>query len=292
MKHPEFTPWPWGLLALVTPLVAVCAALGYYHSPNCDRDLVMAVLLSALGAGNAYVIAIAGGSLRAAALAVPIGALMGFFSVMALQFPPLYLFYLLIVLLGIWGYLIEWLMVVDTNPLSTVFVAGVSGIGALICMGLAAAGFPAASPWAIALAYPFVWSCISASMVVRTRSNGAVEGFFAGFKSSLIGLLRGTVAGGLFYIGMWFVCSALASLLPRAEIVWLFNQPIFFGATTLMACNYYTLKTMFPLLLRVTGAEPVQAKRERKLDRPAETLTDARETIVPAQPTTAEPATR
>src|SRR4051812_23988189 len=103
MRHPNFTLWPWGLMSLAAPLMAVAAALGYANSPQADPTLTMAVLLSALGAGNAYVIAIAGGSLSTAMLAVPVGAMTGFCAVWALSYPPFFVAYVIVLLLGVLG---------------------------------------------------------------------------------------------------------------------------------------------------------------------------------------------
>jgi hypothetical protein len=278
VKHPEFTWWPWGLLSLATPLVAIGAALGYYNSPHSDHDLVMAVLLSALGAGNAYVIAIAGGSLRAAMLAVPVGALTGFFTVISLQFKPFYLLYLFIMLFLAAGYTIESFLRYGCNPIELLAITVSFGISTLICMGMAASGFPATSPWAIVLAYPFVISCIVTAMVVRTRFNGGVEGFFAGFKSSLTGLLKGVFMSAPLCVITYFI----ASLLPGRAMETGYGL-IAMGAVALAACNFYTLHAMFPMLLRVSGLKPPEAERERKLDRPAETL-DVTVDVSPAMP--------
>src|SRR5262249_41254685 len=153
------------------------------------------------------------------------------------------------------GYTIENFLRYGSNPMEILAIIMCLGIATFVCMGLAVSGFPATSPWAVLVAYPFVISCIATVMVVHTRFNGAIEGFFAGFKSSLAGLLKGIIMSAPLCAVLYIVTSILPGRAMETGLIAM-------GAVALAVCNFYSLNAMFPMLLRVSNPEPTEAKRE------------------------------
>ena len=105
IKRPEFSWWPYRTVALIVPLLAMGAAAGAGAASNKtghERDLeIITIFFSVLGAGNAYLFAIAIGDLGKTVLAVPAGGFAGFLVVNIFGHPPATIVYL--ILLGAVG---------------------------------------------------------------------------------------------------------------------------------------------------------------------------------------------
>jgi hypothetical protein len=258
MRHPEFKLLPWGVLALIMPGLAFLAAQAYDRSPQANHEYIIAILLSTLAAGNAYVIAIAGGRLGNAVLSIPVGALMGFITVPALSCHVVFVGYMVLFCLGGMFYALEYLMhhVSENFTLNALQLVGASvffGLLGVTCLMLAGAGLPATSPWAAVICYPFVMSAAAAAMVVRSHSHGVPEGFLAGFRAALIGVLCGAIVLPIMAIVLHTV-GGLDFNGPGALIL---------ALGYLIICNYFTLRAMFPTLLRVRDERPALKKAEK-----------------------------
>ena len=81
VAHLPFTWWPWKTLALAVPLMALASTLIFALNDRLPDDGALAVFFSVIGAGNAYMLAMANGSLGRSMLAIPIGVAAGFLSV-------------------------------------------------------------------------------------------------------------------------------------------------------------------------------------------------------------------
>lgn len=246
MRSPEFKLFPWGVLALAMPAIASVAALGYDRSPNVNHELMSSILLSTLAAGNAYILAIAGGRLGNAVLSIPIGAIVGFLAVPALSFQPLFIIYLGVAGMGCVGLMLEYLMNYGAESTMTTWLmlmasSACVALIALFCVMLGGNGLPATSPFAAPICFPVVMSCIGAAMVVRSLASGAPDGFMTGFRASAAGMLRAALVGfPLLALFNAFSASVFAS------------RGLYVVVGFLMLCNYFTLRSLFPQWQRVT----------------------------------------
>jgi hypothetical protein len=94
MNKPKFAWWPFRSLALAVPVLAASLTFGCCASQNAPLH-AMPLFFCLLGAGNGYLIGIALGDLGRSMIAIPLGALAGYFLsfVLVADFSPEYFWF-------------------------------------------------------------------------------------------------------------------------------------------------------------------------------------------------------
>jgi hypothetical protein len=240
MKGVAFTWWPWRVLALLTPAVATMGAAFFSSSHENMHTHVAAVLLSLLGAGNAYILAIASGRLDSAVVAIPCGAVAGFISIVVLPYFPLYAVllcpWLVWIALCILRYLLDHVpnsglvRIIQIVACSAPFVPLV-----FISMGLACERFPTNSPWAAVICYPLLCA-LSTAYDARHILAERINSFIVGFGLAIWCMIKSVIV------------LAIPACIEHAYGQYL-DESVYIYAW-LIAANYFFIKAMFPLVVR------------------------------------------
>jgi hypothetical protein len=261
MKPPEFTLWPWKLLALVVPLVAVGAGFAALREPTFDKQYLSVVVLGVLSAGNAYILAIASGSLARLAVAVPVGAAMGFLPLLLQAWTPFIVVYLAV--LFVWSFLaiLEWGM----TRLDSVF----RSCSVMILFAAVILAFFIFLPYVIdpdirsapvttvLFSFPLLNACVAACMAAHTRYTGATDALLDSLTPSLKAL-----AGCLPIL--LFVLPAITSRISG-------EQNLVFLSVILPLTNYCFIGNFFSHIVRdVPEQHPADKVPPDKLDKPME----------------------
>lgn len=247
MKQPEFKFWPWGVLALIVPIVALVAAVFFRQTRQAAELEVLCVFLSLLGAGNAYVLAIATGSFARTIIAIPVGAAAGYLAPLMLASPWVMGVYLLLVMAALIG------LTEEAFGLGIVMLL----VGSIFCF-LLMSGLVFVFAWACAsvfverdrfvhavgafLCYPFIWACIAASMPEKRSIGGVVTPILSGLQAG--------------------ICGLMAGILATFMSVFLSRDPIGIGIViglVALAANYAAFTRLFSAARRVTEEKAKQA---------------------------------
>ena len=240
MPQPQFTWWPWKLLALAVPVMAsIGLGMALAQAPD-DVWKEQLVFWGVLSAGNGYLMAIANGDFGRSALAVPIGVLTSYLGCLLLTQPWVACVYLLLVLVivglaGPWSKIVCLLLCIIAAPLLFYLKSYLTPIG-----------------WLNLTCYPFVCGCIAASMPVEATVRSVFSALAAGTSAAVTGMVAATagfaVGNILVLILEMFMNTAPYDQLPLAVRI-----PAMAGPAA-MAANYVCLGQLFKALER-TRAE-------------------------------------
>jgi hypothetical protein len=255
MKQPEFTFWPWKLMALAAPTMAIVASLlATRDSEPSTRD-VLTVFFGVLAAGNAYVFAVATGDFGRSVLAIPIGALAGFVAVRIFSRPvtdALYLAFLL-------GYAMVSLRKSPRGALAGCALMAILFSLFVFSASFAATGGGKQDGWCGVSCYPFVCACVTAAMPLEYKPGAIWEAFVAGTSAALYGLLMAV----LFFIGGTVVCEIAANFIPALSSARGDGLLVVPGAVAALAANYYCVRCIFDSVHRVEVPQQRPTEQEQ-----------------------------
>lgn len=192
MSKPQFTLWPYRVLALLVPLLAVGAAVltgtNSKHAIGDDwSGEWMSVFGTVLGAGNGYILALACGDLRRAVLALLIGVVAGFSAITLLSLPAATFLF---------GGVLLSLMYAALEKKQ---VPEVSGGGAIILLIITImwAGLASFDPYsrralAVPFALPFVCGAARIVAAEKLANHEILAAIQNGCNASVIGILYAT----------------------------------------------------------------------------------------------------
>lgn len=251
VKRPEFSWWPYRAVALAVPLLALGAAVGAGIASTRVGDAqtqeVMTVFFAVLGAGNAYLFAIAIGDLGKTILAVPAGGFAGFLAVQIFGHPPATVIYL--ILLGI---------LTIHAMLNGIFRAlvGCGGLFLMFIGGAVAANFrkdfePGLS---VICAYPFVCGAVAAFMPYERTIGGVRSAWLAGTLNAAYGMILSAGIGAAFFVVVGFAGGLVFRRSGIGEILGVAG-----GVVTLCLANFFCAKSLFYSVYRISD-EPDEAK--------------------------------
>lgn len=268
-RHPQFTWWPYRTLALVIPLVAfgasVGAALNSTKQGNDQTLEILIVFFAVMGAGTAYLFAMAIGDLGKSVLAVPAGSIAGFVAVHLFSHPVVSLVFVVVL-----GFLTIHAMLngifrtrVGCGGLILLFVAGCAVVGVRRSF----------EPEISAIcAYPFICGVVAAFMPYDRSFGGIRSAWLAGTLNATYGMI---LAGGIAmatFIFVAFLASGRGLGRAYADVL-----AIIWAVSALCLANMFCAKNLFYSVYRVshepepeppgemaatTGSAPADAPRK------------------------------
>ncbi len=240
MNTVAFTLWPWRVLALVVPAVAVVAGVACATDRQANPAYIAPAVLGVLGAGNAYILAIASGNLGRTVMAVPVGVIAGFLPLLVVAVPAALTVYVFILLLWGLGVAVEKMMrsSMAWGLLGTPIVLLLGGV--LLLIALAGALRRTGDPAILApLCFPFECACIVPCMTANTRYRGSAEAFCDSITASVKGLF-----------------AMIAIMTPLLIVFSILRVPhndvaeMMLAILALMICNYFFMKNFFSAIVR------------------------------------------
>lgn len=260
--QPKFTWWPYRTLALLVPILAAAAsylAFLFSEAPrNSQKELAAyTVFFAIMGAGNAYLFAIAIGDFGRSVWAVPVGAIAGFVAVRIFGYPFAN------------GLYAAMLAMVATYAMVVGAYSFLFGITATILLGLPALGAFAAHQrfdpvWTLFCGYPFICGVIAASMPYERSISGRINAWTTGTLSAIFGQVLA------FLISLVVVVIVEFTLNPGGpasqEVQWLVSSIMnaaFFGIA-----NFLCARRLFYSVYRVNDGAGESAVLED--DEPAD----------------------
>jgi hypothetical protein len=236
VTQPHFTFWPWQLMALAVPAMAVGGVVVAYFSKASATE-GMIIFQAVLAAGNGYLFAMAVGDLGRSVIAIPAGGIAGAAAVALFQWPLAILAYVVVL-----GCLV--LMDRASHP-----VLGCLSIGGLIIFALAAGEcfrHSNATPlFGMVCAYPFACGAVTATMPVDNTLARVLDAWRVGTRAALYGLL----AGFAVLLVVYMFGGVLARLVRTTAIAEVFVIAV--GATAIFVTNYVCVKCVFESVERV-----------------------------------------
>lgn len=243
IKRPEFSWWPYRTVALLVPLIALGASAAALGTSTKTGEMLeteaLTVFFALIGAGNAYLFAIAIGDLGKTVLTVPVGGFAGFLAVRLFGYPIATEAYL--VLLGLFIFHALW----------TGLFRAVMGCSGLILVTIAFFGILNAPQsvfvpkLSVICAYPFICGTIAACMPYERSFDGVKSAWLAGTLNSIAGLLIAAVF--LFLLGLLLPFFAFRGRSGWEEIV----VTALLGSTLCVA-NYVCAQRLFYSVYRVS----------------------------------------
>jgi hypothetical protein len=263
--RPKFTWWPYRTVALLVPaLAAVASYLAYAHSEagsESEKELAgFTVFFAIIGAGNAYLFAIAIGDFGKSVLAVPVGAIAGFAAVHVLGFSTAS---------SIYG---GMLLLTATYGMAVGAFSFLAGLVLVVLLTLSVLGLYFGrhsfnAEVAQFFGYPFICGMVAASMPYERSIEGRLLAWMTGSLSAMYGMV---IALGITVILMFFVEILLnpAGGVRREDrwAVWSILRWVLFGTA-----NYLCARHLFYSVYRVReGAVPAEEDGEDEVDDGAE----------------------
>jgi len=255
IKHPQFTWWPYRTLALAIPMLAFGAAIGAAANSERlgdDKTLeMMIVFFAVMGAGNAYLFAMAIGDLGKSVLAVPAGSIAGFIAVHLFSHPVVSLIYIVVL-----GFLTIHAMLngiyrtrVGCGGLILLFIGG--------CIVVSARKSFEPDVSAVC-AYPFICGVVAAFMPYDRSFGGIRSAWLAGTLNATYGMI---LAGGVSAVLFVFVAFFASPRRGGGSVADVFAMVCAVSALSL--ANMFCAKNLFYSVYRVTDdpepAPPVEA---------------------------------
>lgn len=231
---------------------------------------VMTVFFSVLGAGNAYLFAIAIGDLGKTVLAVPAGGFAGFLAVQIFSHPPATVIYLILL-----GFLTIHAML---NGIFRTLV-GCGGlflmfIGGCVAVNINKAFEPGTS---VICSYPFVCGAVAACMPYERTFGGVRSAWLAGTLNAAYGMILSAGIGATFLV----VVGLSGTLIMRnSNVGAVFG--VLGGIATLGLANYFCAQSLFYSVYRIS--EEPQLDAVKVTEPPAV----AAKPVEPSQPIEAE----
>jgi hypothetical protein len=273
-QRPAFTLWPWKVIALAVPAMALAAAVFAAATHSSAPKDVLTVFFLVLAAGNAYVFAMAIGDFGRSVLAIPLGALSGYLAVRIFWYPIVDIVYLAV--LAIYAAL---LFRGDGRGSAM----GCALVGFLFLAFLAAASRAAQEDVSLICAlssYPFVCSCVTAAMPLENTPAAVWRAGLAGVNAALHGLLLGVI----FWLATMVLCAAtFRSVAPSWGVADVVVIPVVVAA---LATNYFCVRFLF------SGVHRIEVPQERPPDEapPQEAASTAEEAPPQLAPLAAPPS--
>jgi hypothetical protein len=242
MSQPTFTLWPWKILSMLVPAMAMGAAALAVKN-NAPTEDSFAIFFGVIAAGNAYLFAMAIGDFGRSVVAIPIGAVAGWLAVVIFSYTAPSIMFFLVLGLGIFSS-----VVTRSSTLGQSLLA----MALLLFLALGAVGGPnRADPIRSAIAgYPFVCAAVAGCMPLRRDAYGVWLAAMAGARAAL----HGMVAGGFVFFVTALMSRAMISL--RVDGVIAHNLPVILAG---MFMNYYCVKYIFTAVHRVVAPVPLSA---------------------------------
>jgi len=275
VKRPEFSWWPYRAVALSVPVLALGAAVGSTFASNRVGDEqtleVMTIFFAVLGAGNAYLFAIAIGDLGKTVLAVPAGGFAGFLAVQIFGHPPATVIYL--VLLGI---------LTIHAMLNGIFRAlvGCGGLFLMFIGGCVAVNIRNAFEPGLCVicSYPFVCGAVAAFMPYERSMGGIRSAWLAGTLNAAYGMILSAGIGATFFVIVGFA----GGLIFRGSVGQILA--IAGGVVSLCLANFFCAQSLFFSVYRISdepdvvkpaavemATEPANAdEAEKRVEKPPE----------------------
>jgi hypothetical protein len=239
MSQPTFTLWPWKILSMLVPAMALVAA-GLAEKYNAPREDSFAIFFSVIAAGNAYLFAMAIGDFGRSVIAIPVGAVAGWVAVVIFSHAaPTFLFLSFLTIV----------MFVSVLNRSSPVGHGCLNLVLLFFLGFAAAGASRTDPGLSALAgYPFVCAAIAGCMPLQRDFGGCLIAALAGARAALHGMV---VGGTVFILGL-IIASWVSRGMTWGQIIVVLGV----GLLSTMTANYFCVKFIFTAVHRVVAPAP------------------------------------
>jgi len=216
MKQPQFTFWPWKILSVCVPVMALVGAVLFRRDHSANMPFAryyygvevesIAVFFSLLGAGNGYMMAVATGDLGRSVLSIPFGAISGYGIVLVLAFWPANLLYI-----GLLALLVFSMLVADAESAH----GGCAGCLIMLMLGLAGLllmlGNSSEKLLCLFSAYPLLCACTTGCMPLEWKPGSIFAAALAGTRAALYGVLAGSIVGLIVAALSSFVLAAFFS---------------------------------------------------------------------------------
>jgi hypothetical protein len=280
--HPEFTWWPYRTLAILIPLIAAGAAsmaaeLEHNFTSEEYTLRIITVFYAILGAGNAYLFAMAIGDFGKSVFAIPVGAFAGMLAVQILSYgfgAGIYIAFLLLTV-------IRSLTVGTTRP-----VVGCFLIGALVLGGFGISfNLANHSPFFSALlGYPFVCGAVAACMPCDWTRAGVYSALLAGTLNAVQGM---AMALGL-YLLVSFTLGIAVALIQSGFVLAAFS--ILMGGLGFGSINYFCVQSLFHSVYRSRREDLVVVQENRMSPKQKSPAAPAQTADAQHAPATKQPA--
>lgn len=244
VRHPQFTWWPYRTLALAIPLLAFGAAVGAaVNTTKQGNDQILEILIvffAVMGAGTAYLFAMAIGDLGKSVLAVPAGSIAGFVAVHIFSHPVVSLIYLVVL-----GFLTIHAM------LNGIYRTRV-GCGGLILLFIGGCAVASArrsfEPSVSAVcAYPFICGVVAAFMPYDRSFGGIRSAWLAGTLNATYGMI---LAAGIAFT-LFVIVAFFGSFRPGRNVMDVLM--IVLAVVSLCLANMFCAKNLFYSVYRVSN---------------------------------------
>jgi len=240
MSQPTFTLWPWKILSMLVPVMALVAA-GVAEKYEAPKEDSFAIFFSVIAAGNAYLFAMAIGDFGRSVVAIPIGAVAGWIAVLVFSYgPPSILFIALMAVV----------MLLSVVSRSAAAGHGCLALVMLFFLALGAIEAPGRGDPALSMlaGYPFVCAVVAGCMPLQRDFLGVCQAGIAGARAALHGMVA-----GIFVFGFGAVILGLSPRFGSAGILVAGGALIALAA---MMINYFCVKFIFTAVHRVVAPAP------------------------------------
>jgi len=250
VNRPKFSWWPYRTVALAVPVLAMGAAVGAAVASTRVGDAqtleVMTIFFAVLGAGNAYLFAIAIGDLGKTVLAVPAGGFAGFLAVQIFGHPPVTIIYLILLgILTVYAILSGiYRTLVGCGGLFLIFIGGCVAVNIrnVFEPGLC-----------VICSYPFVCGAVAAFMPYERTISGVRSAWLAGTLNAAYGMILAAGIGATFSVVVGFA----GGLIFRGSVGQILA--IAGGVVTLCLANFFCAQSLFYSVYRISN-EPDDVK--------------------------------
>jgi hypothetical protein len=229
----RFTWWPWKMLTIAIPLFAIGAALLGLRERHHDVEPNF-IFFTILAAGNGFLLGSAIGDLRRTLIAVFMGAIVAATS--------LQLFALTGSRMIIFGLMCLAAMVFILVARNKNFFLSLVQCIALIYIWIAGIEMWVEEPFALVLAFVFMWCCIAAIFPIDDAWSSRATAVWAGLLCSVRGVIFGVAAQ--------VVLMALLPVRPIPKGYWdnYFGVPVdalVHNIVVVTVANFFTARALF-----------------------------------------------
>lgn len=253
MSQPAYTWWPWRLLALSVPVIALGGAVLADQEHRGHED-TFAIFFSVIAAANGYLFAMAIGDFGRSIVAIPLGAFAGYAAVSMFSYPITNVIF------------ISVLFLIALFSITARMMKVLPGCLAMIVMFFAFFAYLSAvnrhyttnaeSELSLFCSYPFVCGCVAASMPIENSPGAIWDAWLAGVRASMHGMVMGGIASCAVGIMLMLVASAFSRSRRDEEFF-----VIAFAVISLSLANYFCVQNIFTAVHR---AERVPTKIEEQ----------------------------